>query len=254
MNSASSTPTALPSTQPLHSAKRPGDGDYASAGPHSCHMDRAPGIQSPRITGHNLMSLFPAPSPLTSQMQSETRCRVFERQERAFFAAGGIGVDLPLALDAKRVSRKREHSRQRPSVKRHSGAQTTNGHGATRTAEDPSTRVKADQNTSSVRRTSRRSAVSDIPSPVGTWVFGDASMRSARSTSRRVPSRSQKPAAPASEKNGSMPMIVTEVAAIEARRVDRETGVTWVEVEYRPWDPEVGHRYAFQNIVVSSQT
>lgn len=34
------------------------------------------------------MSMFPAPSPLSFKRR-ETRCRVFEQQERSFFAQGG---------------------------------------------------------------------------------------------------------------------------------------------------------------------
>lgn len=40
-----------------------------------------------------------------------------------------------------------------------------------------------------------------------------------------------------------------ELAAIEARRTDQETGITWIEVEYRPRNPLAGTYYVFQNIV-----
>lgn len=55
-------------------------------------MDGAPPHCSPAITGHDLMLMFPAPSPMTAQMKQDTSCRLFERQERAFFAAPGGGI------------------------------------------------------------------------------------------------------------------------------------------------------------------
>lgn len=38
------------------------------------------------ITGHDLLSMFPVQSPMTIQMNAESRCRVFEQQERAFLS------------------------------------------------------------------------------------------------------------------------------------------------------------------------
>lgn len=43
-------------------------------------------LHSSHFSGHDLMSMFPAQSPMTVQMNTDPRCRFFEQQERAFFA------------------------------------------------------------------------------------------------------------------------------------------------------------------------
>lgn len=49
--------------------------------------NHAPPKTSPGITGHDLMAMFPAKSPHTVRMGSESRCTVFTAQERAFLSS-----------------------------------------------------------------------------------------------------------------------------------------------------------------------
>lgn len=65
-------------------------------------------------------------------------------------------------------------------------------------------------------------------------------------TSRKAQSTPQKPSSPRATTSGRK-----EVATTQARRVDKTTGITWVEVEYRPWNSAEGPHYSFENIVTN---
>lgn len=60
-------------------------------------------VGSARLTGHDLMAMFPAQSPL-SMCPSPSPCRVFNAQERAFFAQGGPSRGVSSTLTSARVA------------------------------------------------------------------------------------------------------------------------------------------------------
>lgn len=60
-------------------------------------------VGSPPLTGHDLMAMFPARSPM-SMCPSPSPCRVFNAQERAFFAQSGPSRGVSSTLTNARVA------------------------------------------------------------------------------------------------------------------------------------------------------
>lgn len=199
------------------------------------------------------MSLFPTQSPMTVQMRSESRCRAFEQQERAFFAlpeaTNNIRLQAPLLQVAIKQAAYGKYIAHLSGTSKKLNSTQGCLPRPTRTIEHPSFPSCIILKDSSLR------PATDIPTSrnvhggqarprlrrPSSAVFTGSARRARRQATIARPNRKER----MSPSSGSH----TQVSAVEARRVDKATGVTWIEVEYRARSSQLERLYSFQNIV-----
>lgn len=177
----------------------------------------------PAITGHDLMAMFPPKSPQTVRaVGGAASCTVFAQQERAFLSSAPpvrtFSRHDPGTADRVDSLRTATHSTPQsspasPTVATLSGDKLLDGKDDREVTANNDRRIAACGHSSQKGRTSLK----------------DSGTRRSRSRACSDATRSQ--ALPVAD--GLAAGVKSSLTAIHARRLDKETGLTFIETNYR---------------------
>ncbi|KIP08452.1 hypothetical protein PHLGIDRAFT_377791 [Phlebiopsis gigantea 11061_1 CR5-6] len=235
-------------------------------GPHGCapanagvgtHIDLPSPLHSyPSITGHDLMAMFPPKSPQTVRTNGGASCTVFAQQERAFLSNPHKLPSAPTAGHRATDHANPNESTKSTAPQAPTTAMSLNGDWLPDDGKGGSKAAANNDHRSAERGlhfqksrsedsgdTTRRRPRSDSTKAQRTHDVSPANMRRARkrSCSREIPEVGEIVLQQEGRESAR-----ASVTAIHARRLDKQTGLTFIETKYKE---ENTPAFIFVNVV-----
>ncbi|GJE95900.1 hypothetical protein PsYK624_120910 [Phanerochaete sordida] len=215
---------------PLRTDAPLGLGRLSQDGRHAGHCGTGvtlpPTSPVPAITGHDLMAMFPPKSPQTVRMGSAASCTVFAQQERAFLSTANATAvrGYPTARQGDSGTADRVDSLHPAKL---SAPQSSAVSPPAATLSGDKLRDGKDEREVTANN-DRRIAACGLSSQKGRTSMKDSGTRRSRSRACSDATKNQALSS-ATDGLGGKPSLT----AIHARRLDKDTGLTFIETNYR---------------------